>query len=205
MTLSERAAPEELQAAARWQPPVFPGVPRCPDDVVLHTAQQLDELEAAAYQDGFARGHGEGYAAGLQQTRAEAERLRQLVDHLARPLAQLDDDVERTLVALTIEIARRLVQQELQLDPQKVAAVVAEALRALNGAGREVRVLAQPDDVQMIQQHVTPPPEISEFRIVADATLARGDCRVVSEGAQIDARLDTRQASLAQSLMGEGE
>lgn len=205
MNTSELLPAAELGAAARWEPPQLLGGRRCPEDVMLHTARQLDDLEAVAYQDGFVRGQTEGYAAGQQQARAEAQRLRELIQHLGRPLAQVDEDVERTLVALTIEVARRLVQQELQLDPAKVCAVVKEALSALHGTAREVRVLAHPEDARLLQEQFIPPPEISEFRIVADASLQRGDCRVVSEGAHIDARLDTRQASLAQSLMGEGE
>lgn len=194
----------ELPASAlRWEPPVFPGAPRCPEDVVLHTAQQLDELEAAAYQDGFARGHGEGYAAGVQEARAEAARLRDLVVHLARPLAQLDEDVERMLVAMTVEVARRLVQQELELDPMRVLGVVREAIAALNGAARELRVMAHPEDAKLLQEHLATPPDIAELRVIADPSLMRGDCRVVSESAQVDARLDTRQANLAQSLIGE--
>lgn len=195
----------ETFATARWEPPVFAAPGRCPDDVVLHTAQQLDEMEAAAYQDGFARGQGEGYAAGLQQARNEAARLRELVAHLARPLAQIDEEVERTLVAMTVEVARRLVQQELELDPTRVLGVVREAIGALDGAGRELRVMAHPDDAELIQQHLVAPPEASSLRVIADRSLMRGDCRVSSEFAQVDARLDTRQANLAQSIMGESE
>lgn len=195
----------ETFATARWEPPVFAAPGPCPDDVVLHTAQQLDEMEAAAYQDGFARGQGEGYAAGLQQARNEAARLRELVAHLARPLAQIDEEVERTLVAMTVEVARRLVQQELELDPTRVLGVVREAIGALDGAGRELRVMAHPDDAELIQQHLVAPPEASSLRVIADRSLMRGDCRVSSEFAQVDARLDTRQANLAQSIMGESE
>lgn len=199
----------EAEAIARWELPVFPGTPRCPEDVVLHTAQHLDDMEAAAYQEGFARGHAEGLAigqnAGAQQVREQAARLSALIDHLARPLQQLDEEVERTLVALTIEVARRLVQQELQLDPGRVAAVVGEAMSALSGPAREVRVLAHPEDVPLLKEHLLPPDGAQEFRITADPTLMRGDCRVLSESAQVDARLDTRQANLAQSLIGDGE
>lgn len=204
--MSSLAEPEMV---ARWELPVFPGEPRCPEDVVLHTAQHLDDMEAAAYQDGFARGHVEGLAAGrnagAQQVREQAERLSALIDHLGRPLQHLDEELERTLVALTIEVARRLVQTELQLEPARVSAVVAEAMAALTGPAREVRVLANPEDVPLLKEHLVPPDGAREFRVVADPTVMRGDCRVLSESAQVDARLDTRHANLAQSLIGEAE
>jgi flagellar assembly protein FliH len=38
---------------------------------------------------------------------------------------------------------------------------------------------------------------------VPDAELHRGDCRVITDSAQVDARLDTREAGIAQALLGE--
>ncbi|HSW14368.1 MAG TPA: FliH/SctL family protein, partial [Solimonas sp.] len=164
---------EPLSLPSRWAPPIFPATPQCPEDVVLHTAQQLDEMEAAAYQDGFARGHSEGYAAGAQMARDEATRLRELVQHLARPLAELDENVERMLVAMTVEVARRLVQQELELDPTRVLGVVREAVAALDGAGRQLRVMVHPEDAKLIKEHLETPPDVADLKVIVDPTLMR--------------------------------
>jgi flagellar assembly protein FliH len=40
-------------------------------------------------------------------------------------------------------------------------------------------------------------------QLVADPALGRGDCRVVTDSVQVDARMDTREACLARALLGD--
>lgn len=201
---------EELRAATRWQPPrlAAPDAPVPAAHTALHTAAELDALEESAWQEGFARGQADGYSAGfatgLQQVREEAQRLRSLVEHAARPLAQLDQALEHELVQLALAVAQRLVQDQLAAQPAQVVALVRGALAALNGGAAEVRVLLHPDDLPLVEQQLSPPPEIISLRLLADASLARGDCRLLSDGGHIDGRLTTRIAQLQAELIGEG-
>jgi flagellar assembly protein FliH len=195
-------AAEKLGGAAQlWR------MPSLLDDPLTspHTARHLDELEAAAHEEGFARGHADGYAAGAALARDQAQKLSQLLDHLARPVAEFDAEVERMLVALTIEVGRRLVNAQLELDPAITAEAVREALEALGGTPRDARVHLHPRDLEVLKNILAPPSDGPQWRFVADNSLRPGDCRIVTEGAQIDAQLDTRQASLARSLLGEAE
>ncbi len=195
-------------AARRWEVPLLTFAEPVEDTRPLPTAAEIEAIEAAAHADGFARGLAEGRAEGRRQGAAavaeEALRLRQLVAHLAQPLADLDSDVERTLVALTIEVARRLVDEQLQLDPGLTAAAVRSAVASLSPPPREVRVHLHPDDASLLQDMPTPP-DVTSWRLMPDASLRRGDVRVMTESAVVDALLDTRQAGVARALMGEGE
>jgi flagellar assembly protein FliH len=196
MNLSEDLA---MGGAQRWQLPVF-NAPASPAPL---TAARLDELEAAAHEEGFARGHADGLAAGMAEMRQQAQRLRGLLEHCARPLQQLDAEVEATLVELALAAARRLVQHEYEIDPELLAATVHEALAALVAVPREVRVLLHPDDAKLLKDTLVRPAEVTAWRIVPDPTLARGDCRIAGDGGWVDATLATRERSLAQALLGE--
>lgn len=198
MTTSDVLSAELAQSATRWELPVFgatfsAGTP--------HTAKHLDELEGAAYQEGFDRGHSEGYAAGLAAAQQQALRLHALLDHMARPLRDIDGETERALVATTIEIARRLAHLEIDLDPTRVVQVVREAVSVLGSYAGTLQVHLHPDDVQLLTHTLAA--DHRDWRLVADKTLERGDCRISSDKAQVDARLDTRHAVLAQKLLGE--
>jgi flagellar assembly protein FliH len=191
---------ESVGAGAQlWQMPALDE----PDGHALPTAEELQEIEAAAYEEGFARGKAEGYAAGAAIAREQAERLKQLLEHLSKPIAALDAEVEATLVALAIEVGRRLANMQLELDPTVTARVVREALDALGDAPRDARVHLHPVDLEALRDVLTPPTEGPKWRFVADNTLHRGDCRIVTEGGQVDARLDTREASIARTLLGD--
>lgn len=205
MTTSDLLSPGEAEAARPWALPVFETADSGWSATLAtpHSAQHLDELEKAASDDGFARGHAEGFAAGLAEARAQADQVKALLGHLSRPLKELDSEVERALVALTIEMARRLAHLEMDLDPTRVASVVREAVGALGSAPRDVRIRLHPHDAAAIRPLLSLPDEVHDWKLVADPELNRGDCRIEADGVRVDARLDTRQAVIAQALLGE--
>lgn len=189
----------QMPGAQRWEMPVFSAAAPPPP----RTAAQLDDIEAAAHEEGFARGHADGLAAGMAEMRKQAQRLRDLLEHCSRPLAQLDAEVEAALVELALQAARRLVQQEFEIDPARMAGTVNEAIAALVVMPRDLRVLLHPEDARLLKDCLVRPAEVTSWRLVPDPTLARGDCRIAGDSGWVDATLATRERSLAQALLGE--
>jgi flagellar assembly protein FliH len=182
---------------ARWQMPVFESAEARP-----LTAQAIEDIEAAAYEEGRQRGHADGMAAGRDAMQRQVERLRALIEQIARPLATLDDEVERALVDLACAVARRVLDEELRTAPERVATLARCALAALPADIRDIRLYLHPDDATLLRGELQPPPEAMSFRIFNDPALARGDCRVQTESAYLDARLDARIALAADALSG---
>ncbi|NKF21692.1 FliH/SctL family protein [Solimonas marina] len=201
MNALANAIPEiEIQAdpqaqLARWQTPVFDA----PSEKPL-TAQELEDIESAAYEEGKQRGYADGLAAGQDEMTRQAARLRGLIEQIARPLVSLDEEVERALVDLSCAIARRVLDEELQADPQRVLALARTTLAALPPDLRDVRLYLHPEDAKLARASLLPPPEVERFRILDDVSLAAGDCRVQTESTFLDARLDTRIALAADAL-----
>src|SRR3954470_19043823 len=111
-------APMTLESspdAVRWEAPAFGSV------APLGIAD-LEEIERAAREDGFARGHAEGFAQGQADVRRLIARLEGIADAFTRPLAGLDNDIERALAALATEIAGALVRQNYIEQPERMAA-----------------------------------------------------------------------------------
>ncbi|NGY06915.1 FliH/SctL family protein [Solimonas terrae] len=200
--MQDGAASEVLNDAqgqfARWQMPVF----EAPAGEGPLTAQAIDDIEAAAYEEGKQRGYVDGLRSGREEMNRQAERLRGLIEQIARPLATLDDEVERALVDLSCAVARRLLDDELQSAPERVQTLVRSALAALPSDLRDIRLYLHPDDAKLVRGELQPPPEAENFRVFDDAKLARGDCRVQTESAYLDARLDARIALAAAALSG---
>ena len=195
------------RAAIRWAKPVFdlprpPAAPPLPD-----LAQQLAQLvavEADAQAAGFATGHAAGLAEGRQMAADTATRLRSTLDALAKPLAVVDAELERVLVALTLEAARRIAQQELNLDPAKVAAVVRDAVTSLGNGASGIAVYVHPDDYAALSDALGFEMETANaWRLVADPEVLPGGCRVQSEQASVVASLDARAAGLAHTLLSQ--
>jgi len=194
--------------ATRWAKPSF-DLPRpAPIPVVSRQdemAQQAARLAAAemeAQARGFAAGRAAGMAEGMAAAAGLVEQLRCTLDALAAPLSAVDAELERVLVALTLEAARRIAQQELNLDPAKVAAVVRDAVSGLGNGARGVAVFVHPDDYAALEQALADQLERAEgWRLVADPEVLPGGCRVESEQASVVSSLDARAAGLAHTLL----
>lgn len=189
----------------RWDLPDFSPPPTPP--VPKHTAEQLDDIERMAYEDGFARGHADGHAKGLAEgaakAREQAEALRILLAHAARPLAALDAEVERALVALALEVGHRLAQATLAQSPEAVAGMIHEALGALAGPTRDARIHLHPADIDLLGDTLALSDDHAGWRLVPDPALMRGDCLITTDAARVDARLDSREAAVAKAVLGE--
>lgn len=175
------------------------------------TADQLEQIQKAAYDEGFEQGKKEGFEYGhkeaLSQGRTElaakVEKLEQLMALLDRPLQHLDDQVERELIEMVISMVRQLVRREVRTDPEQIIGVVREALSILPVSSRGIRVVLHPDDATLVRNIY----ELSEnelgWKIIEDPLVARGGCRVLTESSQVDATLESRLASLIAPLLGD--
>ena len=193
-------------------PMVEKGAPRGPARLRPLTASQLEALQREAYAEAFEQGRREGDERGYEEGRKRAETearplaasLQAMLKTLAEPLSRLDDEVEENLVALAFACTRQLVRRELRTDPGQVIGAVREALAALPIAAREVRVHLNREDVARVRDALLGDADAAGWRIVEDAAVSRGGCRVESEYSRVDASVEGRlQAIFAQVLGGE--
>lgn len=174
------------------------------------TVQELEDVEQRAYEEAFAKGRAEGLAAGeremrpqIQQLQARIDRLDSIIGLLARPLQEMDSAVEDQLVQLALTVARHLVRRELRIDPSQVIAVVRETVALLPASTRDVRVHLHPEDAAVVREKLAEPTGERVWTIVEDPVMSRGGCRVTTDTAQIDARLETRIGTVVSALLGD--
>ncbi len=67
-------------------------------------------------------------------------------------------------------------------------------------SARHIRVFVHPDDLALVQARRRRRPDRARRQLLADATLARGGCRIESDLGSIDARIETRWAQAAATL-----
>lgn len=212
-TLLDTEAPPgfALAGAQAWTAPVI-------DDAAALLARRRDEDDAerklqAELQrrqaDAEARGHAAGLAAAKQEIDRriaaldeQARSLEAALSALARPLAQVDDAVHEQIALLAVNVARSLVRRELRIDPTQVIGIVRDTVALLPAAARGVRVALHPEDAALVRERLSAGPEPA-WTVVDDAALGRGDCRVYTDYAQIDARLEARLKEALVALLGE--
>ncbi|MCB1764088.1 MAG: flagellar assembly protein FliH [Gammaproteobacteria bacterium] len=234
MTSSKVISSDGLMDVKQWSPPnmdemetEFEAPEVVETEAPVLTADQLEQIQKAAYDEGFEQGRKEGFELGrtdgfeqgktegieyghkeaLNQGRSELQgrvaRLDRLMELLDRPLRQMDDQVEHELIEMVISMVRQLVRREVRTDPEQIIGVMREALSILPVSSRGIRVVLHPEDAEVVRKIY----ELSErelgWRIIEDPVLARGGCRVVTESSQIDATLESRLATLIAPLLGD--
>lgn len=162
----------------------------------------MQEADARGYEAGMTRARME-MSAQLAALDERIKRLDAALHVLARPLEQLDADIESELAQLALAVGKHLARRELRIDPAQVIAILRESLALLPAAAREVRVHLHPEDAATVREHLTAPAGDRAWTIVEDPTLSRGGCVIHCQASHIDAKLESRIAAVAASVLGD--
>jgi flagellar assembly protein FliH len=174
------------------------------------TVSDLESVSQRAQQEGFAAGHEAGMAAARAEMQQQLDALNNQVARFmaicstfAQPLKQLDAQVEEQLAGLALTVARHLVRRELRTDPAQVIAIIRETVGLLPASTRDVRVHLHPEDAAIVRERLAEPAAERAWTIVEDPVTTRGGCRVTTDTAHIDARLESRMAAAVQAVLGD--
>jgi flagellar assembly protein FliH len=172
-----------------------------------------------------AAGHAEGRTAGHKQAEgeiaaridAEAEKRTRAAVASAVPAVQvaaesLAAERERWLaewetlgIRLAVAIAERILRAEVAARPEHVASLVRQTLQMAAGEP-EIHLHLHPEDATFITARANEilPAVTSAGRptVVTDEGVSRGGCVVRTVHGEIDARLETQLARIADELLG---
>lgn len=163
---------------------------------VLPTADEIERMHIEAHQQGYAAGREEG----LASTRADAERINQVMTSLQQSINGLDQHIADQLLATAIEIANQMMRQSLRIKPELLLPVVKEAVATLHPHQGHPALFAHPDDAALIRTHLGEQLTHNNWRVIEDATLTPGGCRVELGASEVDATVETRWRRVIESI-----
>lgn len=165
---------------------------------------------------GVEKGRAEGREAGLLEARAahaaESARVQAAVTALEAALVDAGrravSGAEAAVIRLALAIATSVVKREVALDEDAVRGNVAAAVGlAARRSGVEVRV--NPADRATVDRYlpdlVSRMEGLSVALLVADPTVGRGGCRVVTPEGTVDADIAVQLREIERALLGNGE
>ncbi|AZE95758.1 Flagellar assembly protein FliH [Pseudomonas orientalis] len=179
------------------------------DEVQPLTLEELEAIRQEAYNEGFAAGEKDGFRSSTLKVRQEAEEalsvklssLERLMGSLFDPIAEQDSQLEKSMVGLVQHITRQVIQRELVLDSSQIESVMREALKLLPLGVGNVRLYINPQDFEQVKALRERHEET--WRIVEDAALQPGGCRVETEHSRIDATVETRISQIMAKLLDQ--
>jgi len=190
--------PDSLQSGERRSPT---GVP--PEPTVSPAEQVAAQLHAAR-QGGYQDGYRDGLAAleSFKQSFASqvTAQIGRLVDSHGQQLDALQQQLAQTVASCAVALARQVVRSELVVRPELVAAVAQEAVETMLLSAKHITVRVHPDDQPLVAHGASDVLHARGARLIGDATIARGGCRVDSDIASVDGTVGMRWQRAAASL-----
>lgn len=185
--LAEPAPPPEDAAAAAAEPVVAE-----PDPEVLNRER------AQAYALGLADGRRQSEQHALR----EAQELRVLIAGLGRWRTELESALAEEVLSLAISMTRQIVRQALSLRPEAIVPVLRDALQILPALDRQTVLHLHPADAALVRPLLDLDPMLAQstWKIVEDARMERGGCRLETPESEVDATLATRWAHVLAAL-----
>ena len=188
----ELAAFDEAEQAAARAAKAKPPLPETPtvlepeeSRLALPTASEIERMHIEAHEQGYA----DGYAEGIATAQANAEKIGSVMTHLEQALREVDQRIADQLLATAVEIAS-----------QMLIPVVKEAVATLNAHSGHPALLAHPDDAELIRNQLGDQLSHNSWRIIEDATLTPGGCRVELGSSEVDATVETRWRRVLESI-----
>lgn len=204
--------PKEKQTAyERWEMTSFNEDRRAKASATLSPEQVAalrEEARAQGYAEGLLQGqadgakvgHAEALQQGREKTAQEVKLLQQIAEQFGTEVAHANEVIAQDMLDLALDLTKAMLKTALQLRPELVLPVVAEAIRYLPSLQQPALLFLHADDAHLIREHMETELEKAGWRIVIDTHMQRGGCRVETGSNQIDATTETRWQRIAAAL-----
>jgi flagellar assembly protein FliH len=158
------------------------------------------ERERRAFERGREQGALEATRAAQQVRAGHAERMGQVIGNLQAALDDLAGRGADALLDLSLEVARQVLRRELALQRDAALPVVREALALVADHAAHPRVHLSPQDYDLVSAELEADAALRGCRLVADAGVPPGGCRIETPQGEIDATLETRWRRVVAAL-----
>lgn len=175
--------------------------------ILVEAQQQAQKLQAEAKLQGREAAEQAARQAAREEMAARWQTLtptlQQAIDDATRLKVAWVQQWEQSILQLVIAIAERVIRRELSQHPEISQQWIREALELASGSAT-LTLLLHPDDCAALEAsraEITQQfSHLATARIVADASISPGGCRVLTDHGQIDQQLESHLARITEEL-----
>ena len=189
---------------------------RSPTPAASPAAAANDEALAKRYELAIAQGFAKGIADAQAQNEVRAQQ--EIAQQVAQQIAQAAQHIDQLLGAaqqaihefeegsaqrvldLAVLLANQLLVNRMDLDAKYIIPIVEQCLQAKAYADEPAMLLLNPADCDSVRAGLASVLATRRVDLVADLTVAKGGCRLVSASGAVDASLASRWRTLLRSI-----
>ncbi len=189
---------ERPSVVAQRPPPEVKVVLEGPTEAEL--AAIREEARLIGYEEGHAAGHRDALALGKIENAREVEHLRQLTATFGDAVAEADQLIAQDVLELALHLAKGMLKNALAVKPELLLPIVREAVDYLPSLQQPALLILNPADAELVREGMSDELNKGGWRLIEDAQVARGGCKVDTASNQIDSQVSTRWQRLTNAL-----
>ena len=178
--------------------------PPLPPPLDYPTVEELEAIREDARKDGYDEGHAAGHAdaiaAGKIASAEELEHVRAIAANFNNALHDADQLIANDVLELALQLAKGMLKNALQVKPELILPIVREAIEYLPVLQQPALLVLHPDDAAVVRAGIGEELDKGGWRVVEDAHVGRGGCKVDTASNQIDATAAGRWQRLSHAL-----
>jgi len=200
------------------------------EEIVPLTAEDIEEIRQAAFDEGFNQGKEEGFAKGYEEGKVSGhdeglvkghqegleagfaegkEKIDEqsvawssLTEQLHKPLLDVETNVEQQLIQLVVQLTEAITLQEAKTNPDILIGAIAAGIKALPSQDAQTQILLHPDDIKLVENQFGAM-HIQEqgWRLLPAPQLLPGSCQIENSTSNIDLNVKSRMKEVLDSFL----
>ncbi|PHR66706.1 MAG: flagellar assembly protein FliH [Idiomarina sp.] len=156
----------------------------------------------AGHEEGLKAGREEGLAEYNGQLQAALAPLADLIKEADTAMQEMDAHLSESLLQLALTVGRQLAGEALAANPEQVLELIRAILHEDPMLTDKPVLLLNPEDLELVKQHLEQEIATVGWKLRADDRLERGGCRLISANGELDATIETRWQRIVHQLRG---
>ncbi|MGQ5523720.1 flagellar assembly protein FliH [Chitinimonas sp. PSY-7] len=231
-SFEEPAEEPPVDPAAEVEPAELPedetaAAESVPEEEITPEAE-LEALREAARTEGYQAGHAEGFekgraagdAAGRESGYAEGKETGQthgrtaaandvaqfqaLLAGVEAAVADYEEKMAKPILDIALAVAKQVMRTTLVVEPDRILAVIREALNSLPELQGSLKLELHPDDLALVKVMLATEALSGQWRLEPNPDIERGGCLMSSANIDLDLTVATRWKRIVEAL-GRGD
>lgn len=196
------------------------------------TAQDIEDIRQAAYDEGFSQGKEEGFAKGYEEGKSQgheqgltdgtkegieqgldqgkeqidtlAVNWQAITDDLHAPVKKIEGNVEQQLLTLLVQLVEAVTLQEAKTNPDILLAAISDGIKALPLQELNTQVYLNPNDIKMVEAQFGADHILEKgWRLLPAPHVDQGSCQIENSTSNIDLTVKSRLKEVLDSFLQE--